>query len=236
MIQSVSCSPLDNSELLMTQQKNALKCKGKNLLHGCGVNEGRHPIHVSSGVDSWGRWEKVEWKLRTDTEWWEGAGVNHRENLSWMRIFSLCRHLHMDLSLNMGYAVIHHLININVRFHFSSMFSKHATLELLLSRLHWSEVDLQLLVVPAGDSHASHVSRVGAAPGVPGPVSPGRARTGLGHSQWSPALQWPLQQAPPSESSEEEAQAHSHLGCHGLRAWSSPTRGSRPSKGQVCDP
>ena len=81
----------------------------------------------------------------------------------------------MDLSLNMGHAVIHHLININVRFHFSSMFSKHATLELLLSRLHWSEVDLQLLVVPAGDSHASHVSdhsvlsRVGGRPWCPGP-------------------------------------------------------------------
>ena len=57
----------------------------------------------------------------------------------------------------------------------SSMFSKHATLELLLSRLHWSEVDLQLLVVPAGDSHASHVSRVRGRPRCPGPpVSAGR--------------------------------------------------------------
>ena len=61
------------------------------------------------------------------------------------------------------------------------MFSKHATVELLLSRLHWSEVDLQLLVVPAGDSHASHVSRVRGRPWCPGPVSAGR-RPGLGHN------------------------------------------------------
>ena len=101
----------------MTQQKNALKCKGKNLLHGCGVNEGRHPIHVSSGVYSWGRWEKVEWKLRTDTERWEGAGVNHCENLSWMKIFPLREHLHKNLSLFRGHIVIHHLIINNVRFH-----------------------------------------------------------------------------------------------------------------------
>lgn len=84
------------------------------------------------------------------------------------------------------------------------MFSKHATVELLLSRLHWSEVDLQLLVVPAGDSHASHVSRVRGRPWCPGPVSAGR-RPGLGHAtSGHGACALHCSQAPPSESSPEE--------------------------------
>ena len=95
----------------------------------------------------------------------------------------------------------------------SSMFSKHATLELLLSRLHWSEVDLQLLVVPAGDSHASHVSRVRGRPRCPGPtVSAGRQLAiRAGSHQWppvvtgSPALH--CSQAPPSEESSPEEEA-----------------------------
>ena len=101
----------------MTQQKNAFKCRGKNLLHGCWVNEGRHPIHVSSGVDAWGRWEKVEWELRTHTEWGEGAGVNHRENIFLMQTNPLRGHHHKDLSLFREHTVIHHLIDTNVRFH-----------------------------------------------------------------------------------------------------------------------
>ena len=78
----------------------------------------------------------------------------------------------------------------------SIMFSKHETLELLLSRLHWSEVDLQLLVVPAGDSHASHVSdhsvlsRVGGRPWCPGPrvARPGQHQA-LAGSHWSLATE-----------------------------------------------
>ena len=130
-----------------------------------------------------------------------------------------------------------------------SMFSKHATVELLLSRLHWSEVDLQLLVVPAGDSHASHVSRVRGRPWCPGPVSAGR-RPGLGHNTSGhgpqPVLSTAARRRPQRGELWSEHQrkrpsrgslADTSLGgCHGLRAWSSAHPRIKAEQRSVCDP